>query len=240
VTYEELIELLRQEGESLGALPLSDVDVPTCPDWTLPDLVVHVGTVHRWQEAQLRAPDPERLIRVARPPRPDLDELPDWFHTGLESLIAVLADTDPERLTPSWFGPRPAAFWARRAANETAIHRWDAEAAITAPSPLDARQAVDVIDELFEVIAIGRFDPATWEGETVTIHLHATDIDGEWLIAMGSDGLDVSHTHAKGDVAARGSASDLALMMTGRVPAARLEVFGEGRHFDRWFQSVRF
>jgi hypothetical protein len=29
-------------------------------------------------------------------------------------------------------------------------------------------------------------------------------------------------------------------MMSGRVPPARLELFGEGRHLDRWFRSVNY
>lgn len=239
MTYEELIELLRQEGESLGALPLSDVDVPTCPDWSLPDLVVHVGTVHRWQEAQLHASDPEHLVRRAPMVAPDLEELPDWFHTGLESLIAVLSGTDPDRLTPSWFGPRPAAFWARRAAHETAVHRWDAEAAITTPTPLGPRQAVDLLDEILEVLVPGRFHADLWTGPEESIHLHATDIDGEWFVVIGADGVTITHEHAKGDLAARGSASDLALMVAGRVPPARLELFGDPGVIDRWHRMVR-
>ena len=238
--YRELIDALRREGEALGEVSIVDVDVPTCPEWSVPDLIIHVGSVHRWQEAQLRAPTPDALQRVERSEPPPLESLADWYHLGLESLLAALESTDADHLTPTWFGPRPASFWARRAANETAIHRWDAEAAVDRPEPLESAQAVDIIDELVEVIAIGRFDPTGWEGDAVTIHLHATDRDGEWLITMGPDGLEVTHTHAKGDVAARGSASDLALMMTGRVPAARLEVFGEGHHLHRWFQSVKF
>jgi uncharacterized protein (TIGR03083 family) len=240
VEHREHIDALRREGEALGEVPIVDVDVPTCPDWSVPDLIFHVGRVQRWQEAQLRAPSPDELVRIERIEAPPLDELDDWYHLGLESLLATLESTEPDHLTPSWGGPRPATFWARRAANEVAIHRWDAEAAVDLPDPLDGGHAVDIIDELFEVVAPRKFDPAQWEGETVTIHLHATDREGEWLISMGADGLEVSHTHAKGDVAARGSASDLALMMSGRVPPARLELFGEGRHLDRWFRSVNY
>jgi transcription-repair coupling factor (superfamily II helicase) len=57
---------------------------------------------------------------------------------------------------------------------------------------------------------------------------------------LGSDGVRVTREHAKGDVAARGTISDLALLMTGRLPPARLEVFGDTVHLDRWFRAVRF
>ena len=60
-----------------------------------------------------------------------------------------------------------------------------------------------------------------------TIHFHCTDADGEWLITRVGDDVVVTREHAKGDVAARGSASDLALFLWGRVGADQLEVFGD-------------
>ncbi|MFP3905928.1 MAG: maleylpyruvate isomerase family mycothiol-dependent enzyme [Acidimicrobiales bacterium] len=237
--HDELIDHLRREGEVLGEVPLSDVDVPTCPGWTLPDLVAHVARVHRWQEAQVRAPSPDELQQVDRADPPPLDQLDDWYHTGLTSLVAALESTDPDHLTPTWFGPRPARFWARRAAHETAIHRWDAQAAVDSPSDLDPDQAIDALDELLEVLAPRRFSNDDWSGPEASIHLHATDVAGEWLIRMGPGGIDVTHVHEKGDVAARGSASNLMLMMAGRVPPARLELFGDGAMIDRWHRMVR-
>lgn len=238
--HAELVDALRREGEALGAVKLVDVDVPTCPDWSLPELVHHVGGVHRWQRAQLLADDPSALASIDRSERPPLNALGGWYRSGLASLLDTIAEVGPDRLTPSWFGPRPASFWVRRAAHETAIHRWDAEAATANPRPLAQDLAVDALDELFEVVSVGKFDPSAWNDAEVTIHLHATDVDGEWLIRLSSDGLEMSHTHDKGDVAARGPISDLALMMVGRVPAARLELFGDAGVLDRWFRSVRF
>jgi uncharacterized protein (TIGR03083 family) len=239
VDHAELVEALRREGAALGAVPIRDVDVPTCPDWTIPQLIHHVGYVHRWQDAQLRADDTAQLARVDRPDPPPVDELADWYHEGLRSLLGTLGRTPPERLTPTWFGPRPATFWARRAAHETAVHRWDAEAAVDRPAPLDPAQAVDALDELLEVIAVRRFDGASWDGPDCTIHAHATDVAGEWLITMGTGGLSVVRAHEKGDLAARGPASDLMLMLAGRVPPARLELFGDPAVIDRWFRAVR-
>ncbi len=63
---------------------------------------------------------------------------------------------------------------------------------------------------------------AGWPGRrsaTRTIHLHCTDGEGEWLITRAGDDVVVTREHAKGDVAARGTASDLLLFLWGRVPA---------------------
>lgn len=237
--HDEFIEHLQREGEALAAVRLVDVDVPTCPEWSLPELIHHVGSVHRWQASHLRSTDVNTMARFTPGDRLPIDQLTEWFRVGLNDLLDVLDNTDPSALKPTWFGPRPATFWARRAANETAVHRWDAEAAVASPSPLDPAQAIDVIDELLEVLAPRRFKADQWNGPAVSIHLHATDTDGEWLITLGPDGLGSTREHAKGDVAARGTASDLALMIAGRIPGARLELFGEASALDRWFQTVK-
>lgn len=239
--HEALVDALRREGEALGAVKLVDVDVPTCPGWTLPQLVHHVGTVHRWQRAQLLAPDSAALIKVDRPPPPALHALADWYQAGFGDLLNAIAEVEPDHLTPSWFGPRPASFWARRAAHETAVHRWDAQASVTSPDPIEADQAIDVIDELFEVITPHKFRAGSWDGPPVSIHLHATDVEtGEWLIGLGPDGFAATKTHAKADVAVRGLASALALMIVGRLPPARLEIHGDAAVLDHWFRSVRY
>lgn len=242
VDYSELVDTLQREGEALGAVEIVDIDVPTCPGWTLPDLFFHVGSVHRWQQSQLLAPSQEALVKVDRPPRPSLDALSDWYFEGLDNLLATVAKVGPDRATPTWSGPHPARFWVRRAAHETAIHRWDAEASTpTQPQPLAIRQAIDLLDELFDVVVMHKFDPRGWENPTISVHLHATDTDdGEWLIRIGNSGFEVTRAHAKGDVAVRGPVNDLALMMVGRIPAARLEVLGETQVLDRWFRSVSY
>ena len=72
-----------------------------------------------------------------------------------------------------------------------------------------------------------------------TVHLHCTDIDGEWLISSGGGEVTVTREHAKGDVAARGTASDLLLFVWGRVPADALEVFGDTDLLARFRQAVK-
>ena len=62
--------------------------------------------------------------------------------------------------------------------------------------------------------------------------------EGEWLVIAESDRFDVRREHAKGDVAARASASDLLLFLWGRIPPDRLEVFGDASLLDRWRDRV--
>ena len=81
-------------------------------------------------------------------------------------------------------------------------------------------------------------NPVTGEGET--IHLHCTDGEGEWLVRLAPDGATVTREHAKGDVAARGTASDLLLLVWGRITPDAVDVFGDAALLARWQDRTRF
>jgi uncharacterized protein (TIGR03083 family) len=154
-------------------------------------------------------------------------------------LVDALAAVDPT--TPVWtFGAndRTAAFWQRRRSQETAVHRYDAESAAGTTTPVDTDLAVDGIDE-FLVVFLPRLAANFGAVGDGTVHLHCTDADGEWLVTIRGGEVTVTQEHAKGDVAARGSASDLLLFLWGRVPVDHLEVFGDDALLDRFRQAIR-
>ena len=72
------------------------------------------------------------------------------------------------------------------------------------------------------------------------MHLHCTDGDGEWLLRLTPDGLEVEAIHAKGDVAVRGTASDLLLVMMRRRPPDAVEVLGDRAVLDGFLDQARF
>jgi predicted lipid carrier protein YhbT len=117
------------------------------------------------------------------------------------------------------------------------MHRFDAQLAAGTTEPIERTLAVDGIDELFELIPYWPLaDRVRGAGET--LHFHTTDGDGEWLVELGPDGLTVTREHAKGDVAARGTASNLLLFLYGRIPSDELEVFGDAALLARWRELV--
>ena len=133
-----------------------------------------------------------------------------------------LAAAAPEAEIKTWAGLQPPSWLLRRMTHELAVHRWDAEAAGGDPQPLDAAVAEDGIDELLQ-----EFVPAADLGRVGgTLHLHATDGDGEWFIET-VDGLAWSRAHEKGDVAVRGRTSDLLLFLWGRAGLDDVEVLGD-------------
>jgi uncharacterized protein (TIGR03083 family) len=124
--YVEILDregaLLAEAAEAAG----SDAEVPTCPGWRVRDLLRHTGTVHRWATAfvaeGLAAPRP-----ADDPPGLDGAPLLTWFREGHQRLVDTLADAAPD--VRCWHflpAPSPLAFWARRQAHETTVHRLDA------------------------------------------------------------------------------------------------------------------
>lgn len=232
------VDHLRADGAALLAAQRADPAAPvrSCPGWDRTELLAHTGRALAWMQAQVATGTGERVRFATVEPAPEGEALPAWFEQIVASLADGLSSMDVDDTWPTWAGPLPGAFYPRRAAQETAMHRWDAE-----PTPFDPAFAVDGVDEHLELFA--PLAPAAgFGGRTGTIHLHATDVDGEageWLIHVTSEGIRFEHGHAKGDVALRGTASDLLLWIWNRVPVDdRFEVFGDTALLDLWPTAV--
>jgi uncharacterized protein (TIGR03083 family) len=236
---QQWLDVIRTEGMGFAACidrgPL-DRRVPGCPDWDLAGLADHLGFIHRNVARTVREPATGKMRWLPVSPPGSSTPLGRWIAEGVDELLDALRG-DPEDEVATFVGPRPRRWWWRRQAHETAVHHWDAASALGRPEPLDPDLAVDGIDELFEVF-IRRIPVERFGGDGATLHLHATDTAGEWLVRFDADELRVEREHRKGDVAARGSASDLLLFLYGRVPATGLEVFGDGTVLQRWRSAV--
>jgi uncharacterized protein (TIGR03083 family) len=246
---EDLLEAL-----SLDARRVIDVDpltrdcrAPWLGEWNAVDVVSHLGRVQRWATALIEQPGTMvRRREVAQPPDgAPVEQVMSWYREGVQPMLDAL-DGDREVVVQTWAGEQPTRWWLRRLAHETAIHRWDVEAAVTNPArahPIDAAVAIDGIDELFDV-----FVPLVAEkftGATRTMHVHVTgsgEGGGEWLVSFGDDTVEIERTHAKGDVAVRGPASDLVLLLWNRLPATTpgIEIIGDETVLDAWRETARF
>jgi uncharacterized protein (TIGR03083 family) len=242
------------EARRIDAL-LTDADpstrVPNCPDWTLDDLVHHLGSVYRWVMTVLRTRAAHRL-RPATMPDGDWAERRAWLAEGAAELLAELAALGPDTATWAWGTDQRSAFWARRMAYETLVHRADVEQALGLPSRIDAAVATDGIDEFLTNLPHAVvFAPTVREltGDGETLHWHTTDTtiddDAEWLITLEPEGFRWSHAHAKGAVGVRGTAADLFLFAWGRLkaepsPGARLTVFGDRALLAHWVRHAAF
>ncbi|MBV8161609.1 MAG: maleylpyruvate isomerase family mycothiol-dependent enzyme [Acidimicrobiia bacterium] len=237
--YSEHVEAVEREtGAFAKALMLGDGDarVPTCPDWTLRDLAVHVGQVMGfWTHL---------LCEGTGRQKPQFDEQPGpaaglWFVQIAGCLVSELKAATAETKVWTWNpADQSAGFAARRMAHETAVHRFDAQMAVGQPAPIEPPAlAADGIEEIFVMVEAAPERAGRGEGQT--LHLHSAEGD-EWLITMDPSGLDVRRKHAKGDLALRGAVSDLELLLYDRPPIGEIERFGDSAVLDAWYGVFKF
>lgn len=219
------IAQLEDEGPRLvAAAERSGWDAPVpATEWTVRDLVTHLGGVHRWATAIVRecsttSDIPEGKAVGIGPPD---DELLPWFIAGHHALVDTLRRA-PDDIVCAAFLPAPTSleFWCRRQAHETAIHRADAEAAAGAVSPFDVAFAQDGIAELLLGFARRKSNAIA---EHRVLALHPTDGQG-WTVTMGGERLVAEPDDSPGgDAVVRGTSSEVYLWLWNRPSAATVE-----------------
>jgi uncharacterized protein (TIGR03083 family) len=241
-----LAEILVQHDQSLP--------IPTCPEWTLRQLVTHVGRAHRWA-AEITRTRSDAFIPFRAVPD---GKLPDdragqcaWLQAGAARIVDAVRGAGSD-LVWSFTGPAPAGFWMRRMAHETLVHRADAQLAAGAePEPvIEAEVAADAIDEWLMLLTRGILANADERTEALPagagLHVHATDDGlagrGEWMIRHDAGGLTVEPGHGKGDAALTGPAASLLLVLMRRRPVSdpAVTVYGDSAVVDGWLASTAF
>jgi uncharacterized protein (TIGR03083 family) len=172
-----------------------DAPVPTCPGWTVSELLAHQGMVHRWATAVVRGADPLTVdtaaIEVAGLAEPDPAT---WLAAGATDLVDVLTDA-PDDLDALVFlreAPPARRFWARRQCHETTVHAFDGISArlqrpLTAAdaSWVSEQLAVDGIDELL----VGFWQRRTKGLRSLSPYTAAVSAPGRdtWLLEVNPD-----------------------------------------------------
>jgi uncharacterized protein (TIGR03083 family) len=194
VEIAEHIDALREQGSALAAAASRaglDATVPPCPPWLVKDLLRHTGYVHRWAARHIAECPPSVLDGPAEDEillngAPDA-ELIDWFLAGHGALVRTLSAADPKLECATFMSaPSPLAFWARRQAHETAIHRADAESAIGHVPDYPPEFAADGIDEL--IMGFGqrrKYRPAA-SGPAGALRIQVTDTGDAWHVSAAT------------------------------------------------------
>ena len=262
VKIAEHLDALRREGELMAAAAGRAglaAAVPSCPAWQVKDLLRHTGYVHRWAarhitEGPAEVIDGPSEAEILSGGAADEDLL-GWFRAGHAALVETLAGADPAvRCATFMPAPTPLAFWTRRQAHETAIHRADAE---LADGPADGsvpeyppRFAADGIDEL--IMGFGqrrKYQPSAGpDADAGLLRVIAADTGDAWSIkarqgflqprretgAAATDGADTGCTVS-------GPASGLYLFLWNRADAtaAGVTVTGDLTLLASWQASVK-
>jgi uncharacterized protein (TIGR03083 family) len=231
--------------------------VPSCPDWTMSDLVFHLAAVHRFVIAIIRdrldgPPDPAELARAEFPadtagwpvsgrhptPGPIPATLLAAFEEGATRLEALFRQHSPDDPAWTWSREHTVGFWLRMQTIEAAVHRWDAENAVGAAGPIHEEIAVDAITQTFEVMAPAR---RAWTsappGAGERFRFLRADGPGDWMVCFDGEHVRVGDG-TDFDVELAGTASDLMLFLWRRIPADALAVRGDKAVLDRYFDLV--
>lgn len=245
LTGDDYLSALRAEGELFVSASVRagfDTAVPSCPEWDVGDLVFHTGRVHRWFHGMLSTggQDPKTRPKITRP---ETDaELPDWYRGGLELIGNYLSSVSDSEPVWTFTGGDVGRWPKRRQTQEVLMHRFDAELAAGAVTNSDPVLCADGIDEAFGVFLPNKTSETPLPG---SVHLHCTDTHGEWMLTPNGMNFLVTREHGKGDVALRGPAQLLLLVVMRRVSVdvalqSGAELFGSRGALDALIELTRF
>ena len=225
-TNEFLAALERDSAAFVDACEVAGLTaaVRSCPDWTVADLLWHVSEVFNFWGTVV-SEQRTTLDGFERPPRPVDEGLAANYRQVRSDLLRTMSDVDPAMPVWTWSNDKTAGFVIRRMAQEIAVHLWDATEAAGMVNPLEPTLASDGIDEF-----LTHFTGDVAEGAATlggSVHLHCTDVAGEWLVTETDDGFAVVPEHAKGDCAIRGTSSDILLALWRRQPLSSCDVVGD-------------
>jgi uncharacterized protein (TIGR03083 family) len=213
--------------------------VPGCPGWDLRTLAGHLGWVHRWAAAAVRTGSPPDAAAIEPPPE-SAAELAAWLLAGGEALAEELARVDPG--APTWHpfpAPMVAGVWRRRQAQETSVHRWDAQSARDEPRAIDPVLAADGVGEYFEMMLPRRFerDGGVPPARPEWLRVEANDTAGSWWVRTVDRRVELGGVDEVVDAPAatlRGRAEDLLLALYARRAPSALEVDGDPTLVSDW------
>lgn len=183
--------------------------VPSCPDWNLQQLMLHLADVQaHWAKTILNPDASEEMDFINQTPDREINE---WCEQKTKELIDAINSVSPDKPCATWWtSPKTAEAIARHQAQEACVHAWDAHLAIGQDNPLPREVALDGIAEWINV-----HDEWT-QAKDFTIIFAPTDSSETITWNRGGESIRLSAT-----------ASDLALFLNGRRPVEELTLTGD-------------
>ncbi|MEU5534175.1 maleylpyruvate isomerase family mycothiol-dependent enzyme [Streptomyces sp. NPDC020362] len=247
--FSDLLQLIDDRSTAfraaVAAAPSLDVQVPTCPEWTLFDLVQYLGRgCRRWAAtisagpAATAKPAPESFPAAPR----EREAVPAWLAASTQELLDALRKAGPDRGCWTGWGasqlPHTCGAVARYQLQEIAVRTYDAQIALGAPQPLPDEVALDTV-EVFLSTSCATTSP--WPHKPTAFDFQAAE-GPSWRLTVDGDGARSARLPAPGTDAAqgleaagvsvRGTASELGLFVHDRIPLESLQIDGDAGLFD--------
>jgi uncharacterized protein (TIGR03083 family) len=244
----------RLAGSAAAAGP--DGRVPTAPEWTITDLVEHVGQTQHWvaEIIERRITDPAQLPTEMAVLPADPGEWQAWLSESAQRVASACSD---DALDAPVFNPagdeRPGTrFWMSSVLNETVVHGFDAATAANRTAGIDAGIAAALISNHLAMLTSPAWEMQRPEsarairGTGQTLQWLATDTAdgvGAWLVERRPDGATWQPGTRRADVTVTGPARSLLLALTRRLPltdreATKIRIDGDAGLAQHWVDNT--
>ncbi len=233
-----------------------DAAVTTTPEWTITNLVEHVGQTHHWvaEIIERRIVDPTQLPTAMAVLPADPDQWRAWLSDSAQRVTSACSDDafDAPVFNAAGDERTGTQFWMSTVLNEAVVHGFDAAIAAERPADIDADIAAALISNHLAMLtsptwALQRPESAqTIRGTGQTLQWLATDIaddTGVWFVERRPDGAMALSPARQADVTVTGPARSLLLILTRRLPlsdpaAANISVDGDTDLAQHWLDNT--
>ncbi|AZM87297.1 MULTISPECIES: maleylpyruvate isomerase family mycothiol-dependent enzyme [Streptomyces] len=245
--FTDLLRLIDERSSAFRAVVASapdlDVQVPSCPEWTLADLVQHLGGGDRFWAAIVGAgpadgpPAEAAAARAALVVPREREALVAWLDESTRQLLDALRKAGPDGGCWAWWeelqSPLTAGTVARHRVQESAVHTHDAQLALGEPKPLPDVVALDGVEE-FLTTCVATVSP--WPHKPAALDFRTTE-GPVWRLTLDGSGARAARLPLPAGTAAEagvlGTASELILFLYNRITADSLRVDGDAVLFDQ-------
>ncbi|MGW0083167.1 maleylpyruvate isomerase family mycothiol-dependent enzyme [Streptomyces sp. NPDC003393] len=252
LAFPVLLRLIDERSSAFRAAvasaPSLDVQVPTCPEWTLFDLAEHIGEGRRaWAATVAAGPASAKSAAEGASAAPrEREALLAWLAESTEQLLDALREASPDRGCWTWWGasqsPQTCGAVARHQLQQITVHTYDAQVTAGGPEPLPDEVALDGVEEFLSTCVA---TTSAWPHKPTAFDFHATE-GRSWRLTVDGAGARFARIPAPGaaavaaadegpnaaGVVVRGSAGELVLFVYDRVPADSLRIEGDAGLFD--------
>ncbi|MDS0132604.1 MULTISPECIES: maleylpyruvate isomerase family mycothiol-dependent enzyme [unclassified Amycolatopsis] len=247
-TRRAIVDHTRRLAEAAAAAG-PDAAVPTAPEWTVTDLVRHLGQTQHWvaEIVERRITDPTRLPTELPELPADPGAWPAWLAEAADRVAAACSDDalDAPVFNASGDERSGTRFWLSAMLNEAVVHGFDGAAAAGRPADVEADVAAALVTNHLTMLTSPTWElqrPASAQairGSGQTLQWRATDIaDGAWFIERRPEGATWQHKTGPADVTISGPAASLLLTLTRRMPLTETTVEGDAELARHWLDHT--
>ncbi|SNS75819.1 TIGR03083 family protein [Asanoa hainanensis] len=230
-----------------------DAAVPTAPEWTVAELVAHVGQTQHWvaEMIEQRITDPAKLPTEMAVFPADPAAWQAWLSESAARVASAFSDDALHAPVFNAAGDERsgARFWLDSSLNEAVVHGFDAAEAAGRPADVEADIAAALVSNHLAMLT-----SPTWElrrsasahairGTGQTLQWLATDDPGAWFVERRPEGATWQHGRQQADVTVSGPAGSLFLTLVRRLPlmdgnATDITIEGDAALVRHWLDNT--